>query len=89
MKAEYVEHMGDDLSVVNAARVSFDKESDYVCWESFDIPDKDKKLIQYLASHGHWSPFAHAVVKFRFKAPIFVARQLRSEERRVGKECRL
>lgn len=61
--------MGSDLSVVNAARVSFDKIS-----EKFS--DKDEKLIQYLAKHNHWSPFAHCFVSFRIAAPIFVARQL-------------
>jgi thymidylate synthase (FAD) len=72
--------MGSDLSVVNAARVSFAKESD---WEQTDVYDgkwylseKDQKLISYLANHGHWTPFAHAFLSFRIKAPIFVARQL-------------
>lgn len=85
MKVDYIDHMGTDLSVVNAARVSFDKESD---WEissnakfSGDkeihiLSDKDTKLITYLAKHNHWSPFAHCVVSLRIKAPIFVARQL-------------
>ena len=73
--------MGSDLSVVNAARVSFAKESE---WES--IPDggqiegllslADEKLIKYLAKHNHWSPFGHASMQFHIKAPIFVARQL-------------
>lgn len=66
---DYVDHMGDDLAVVNAARVSFDKES-------FIFSGKDEKLISYLAKHKHWSPFAHTSVKFRVSAPIFVARQL-------------
>lgn len=61
--------MGSDLSVVNAARVSFDKFS-----EKFS--EKDEKLIKYLAKHNHWSPFAHCFVSFRITAPIFVARQL-------------
>ena len=61
--------MGTDLSVVNAARVSFAKESD-------GFSDKDEKLINYLAKHNHWSPFGHASLQFRIKAPIFVARQL-------------
>ena len=61
--------MGTDLSVVNAARVSFAKESD-------EFSDKDAKLINYLAKHNHWSPFGHASLQFRIKAPIFVARQL-------------
>lgn len=67
---EYMDHMGSDLSVVNAARVSFDKEH-----EEFDHRT-DRGLIKYLAQHNHWSPFAHCSVTFRVKAPIFVARQL-------------
>jgi len=61
--------MGSDLSVVNAARVSFAKQHD-------EIEDNDPKLISYLAKHGHWTPFAHAFLSFRIKAPICVARQL-------------
>ena len=76
--------MGSDLSVVNAARVSFAKESELEWVEKENSPtmyeqvlsDKDKKLIGYLAKHDHWSPFAHASLQFRIKAPIFVARQL-------------
>lgn len=67
--AEYVDHMGDDTSVVNAARVSFAKEVD-------KMSDKDEKLIKYLAAHNHWSPFAHTSVTLRVAAPIFLARQL-------------
>ena len=67
---EYMDHMGSDLTVVNAARVSFDKEH-----EEFDHAT-DRGLIKYLARHNHWSPFAHCSVTFRVKAPIFVARQL-------------
>lgn len=66
---EYVDHMGSDLSVVNAARVSFGKVST-------EFGDKDASLISYLAKHNHWSPFAHTSISFRIKAPIFVARQL-------------
>lgn len=66
--------MGSDLSVVNAARVSFDKESE---WDGHNgLGDRDSKLIRYLATHDHWSPFAHTSLSFRIKAPIFVARQL-------------
>jgi thymidylate synthase (FAD) len=74
--------MGSDLSVVNAARVSFSKESEMIWVEDAPtmyketLSDKDKKLIGYLAKHDHWSPFAHASLQFRIKAPIFVARQL-------------
>ena len=81
MKVELVDKMGSDLSVVNAARVSYSKESE---WESITpagptegaLSEKDEKLIKYLAKHNHWSPFAHASLQFRIKAPIFVARQL-------------
>ena len=69
MKVELVDKMGNDVSVVNAARVSYSKES-----KTFTL--KDEKLIKYLAEHEHWSPFAHASMQFRIKAPIFVARQL-------------
>ena len=69
MQVDYVVHMGDDLSVVNAARVSFDKVSS-------EFIDKDEKLIKYLADHKHWSPFAHPQLCIRVKAPMFVARQL-------------
>lgn len=65
----YVDHMGSDLSIVNAARVSFNKVSS-------TLTDGDKKLISYLAKHNHWTPFGHASVSLRIKCPIFVARQL-------------
>jgi thymidylate synthase (FAD) len=69
--------MGSDLSVVNAARVSFEKESDWDPDESVNkLNDGDRKLINYLAKHKHFSPFNHAFMSFRVKAPIFVARQL-------------
>lgn len=84
-----VDSMGSDLSVVNAARVSFHKESDWEWFEWEDIveaelrsfgrnqlSEKDQKLIAYLARHNHWSPFAHTSLQFRIRAPIFVARQL-------------
>lgn len=99
---KYLDHLGSDLEVVNAARVSFDKESELetkACENIFEIPEdwtldfmpdgvqrgeaflwrlseKDAKLIDYLAKHKHWSPFSHCYLKFRVKAPIFVARQL-------------
>ena len=69
MQVDYIQHCGTDLSVVNAARVSFNKESKI-------IDDKDIKLIKYLANHKHTSPFNHAFLTVRVKAPIFVARQL-------------
>ena len=70
MKATLIDHMGSDLSVVNAARVSFRKEH-----SEFEEP-ADTRLINYLAKHGHWSPFGHASMQFHIKAPVFVARQL-------------
>lgn len=70
MSVELINSMGTDLDVVNAARVSFAKQH-----SEFDT-EKDTKLINYLAKHKHWSPFAHAFLSFRIKAPIFVARQL-------------
>lgn len=94
---KYISHLGSDLDVVNAARVSFDKESKWEtqdCQDIFNIPenwelefddnnaylkklsDQDQKLIDYLAKHKHWSPFSHCYLKFRIKAPLFVARQL-------------
>jgi thymidylate synthase (FAD) len=78
MSVELVDHMGSDLSVVNAARVSFAKESDwdYSRDSIGELSEKDCKLINYLARHNHWTPFAHAFLSFRIKAPIFVARQL-------------
>ena len=66
---ELIDHMGSDASVVNAARVSFGKRIT-------EMSEGDTKLIRYLAKHNHWSPFGHASVQFRIKAPIFVARQL-------------
>ena len=86
MNVDLVDHMGTDLTVVNAARVSFDKAS---FWEysTVEHPEfgpirdehlsvADTKLIHYLAKHNHWSPFAHTSIQLRIKAPIFVARQL-------------
>ena len=70
MKVELIDHMGSDLSIVNAARVSFAKVH-----EEFD-EKSDTRLINYLAKHNHWSPFGHASMQFHIKAPVFVARQL-------------
>ena len=82
IKVELIDHMGTDLTVVNAARVSFDKESewlvhfDYGADKGLILSEADTKLIAYLAKHNHWSPFAHTSIQLRVKAPIFVARQL-------------
>lgn len=66
---EYVRHSGDDMAIVDAARVSFDKGH-----EQF-TDEQNSKLIRYLAKNNHWSPFAHCSVTFRVHAPIFLARQ--------------
>lgn len=88
---ELIDHMGTDLSVVDAARVSFSKESEWD-WGSAEevgercidlsyeylnkkLKDKDVGLINYLAKHNHWTPFGQVNIKFRIKMPIFVARQ--------------
>jgi thymidylate synthase (FAD) len=82
IEVTYIDHMGNDLSVVNAARVSFGKKSE---WEvDYDqvpcglemLSNRDAKLINYLAKHKHISPFGHCFASFHIKAPIFVARQL-------------
>lgn len=88
MQAELIDYMGSDLTVVNAARVSFDKESE---WEikgkeitdefgtyiedTESLSERDDRLIHYLASHNHWTPFSHPQVTLRETVPIFVARQ--------------
>ena len=69
MNVELIDKMGSDLTVVNAARVSFNKHQD-------KLKNTDEKLIKYLAVHGHWTPFGHCTIQFRIAAPIFVARQL-------------
>ena len=89
IKATLMDHMGSDLTVVNAARVSFGKTSHPVAWMEYEYEDgsrsgdliavldhRDQKLVRYLAKHNHISPFGHAFASFHVKAPIFVARQL-------------
>lgn len=77
MQVTLIDHMGSDLTVVNAARVSFNKESQRVQNGSHqDLSEGDQKLINYLSKHGHWSPFSHCFLQFRIEAPLFVARQL-------------
>jgi len=65
---ELIETFGNDLTVVNAARVSFAKEST-------ELNVRDEKLIQYLAKHNHNSPFFHPQIRLRLKMPIFIARE--------------
>ena len=75
----YIDHMGSDLSVVNAARVSFGKKADWKhpsIGQESGLSDRDTKLVYYLAKHKHMSPFGHAFASFHVKAPVFVARQL-------------
>ena len=77
LQVKLMDRMGTDLTVVNAARVSFAKESE---WES--IPEGgeiegllslgDENLIKYLAKHNHWSPFGHCSMQFHIKAPILL-----------------
>ena len=74
-----MDYCGNDLSVVNAARVSFNKQSTWASsWGGLSdgLVEKDEKLIRYLAQHKHFSPFNHSFISVRVKAPIFVARQL-------------
>jgi thymidylate synthase (FAD) len=63
-----VDHMGSDLTIVNSARVSFDKAS-------YELSEKDRRLIAFLAAHDHTSPFRHAMLQFEIYAPLMVARQ--------------
>jgi thymidylate synthase (FAD) len=90
IEVTYIDHMGSDLSVVNAARVSFGKKSEAHSWKWAEegikalkgrpmmpvLSDKDTNLIKYLAEHKHTSPFGHCFATFHVKAPIFCARQL-------------
>jgi thymidylate synthase (FAD) len=78
IKATYIDHMGTDLTVANAARVSFGKTSEMEDdpWGPPKLKEKDAKLVRYLAKHKHISPFGHCFASFHVKAPIFVARQL-------------
>ena len=94
IEVTYQHHVGDDITVVNAARVSFGKKSRYYYGDeaeiaaNFDIEweyptfmlSEDVKLINYLAKHNHKSPFNHCFITFHIKAPIFVARQLQKHE---------
>jgi len=71
---EYVDHMGTDLTIANAARVSFNKES--VAQSDGSLSNKDFTLIKFLADHNHWTPFAHPQITLRIKAPIAIRTQL-------------
>jgi len=76
MQAELISCLGTDLTVVNAARVSFDKESDWEVNHSVrkELSSKDAALIRYLAKHNHFTPFTHCMITLRETIPIFVAR---------------
>ena len=67
-KVEYIDHMGDCLTIVNSARVSFGKTKN-------ELDERDKKLIRYLVDHKHTSTFEHNVITFRFVVPLFVRSQ--------------
>lgn len=71
--AELINHMGDDLMVVDSARVSFNKQSQLDI--DGTLTDKDARLISYLAKHNHFTPFTHPQITLRETVPIFVARQ--------------
>ena len=83
----FVDSMGDDISVVNAARVSFGKKSEALGHSGIAdgpmvpiLKDQDVRLIKYLAKHKHLSPFNHTFATLHVKAPVFVARQLVKHE---------
>lgn len=89
ISVEYIQHVGSDLQVVNSARVSFDKVSEWEVEEEYGkdeqgdysvlvnkLSEKDTKLIKYLAKHKHFSPFNHSFITVKVRAPIFVSRQL-------------
>ncbi len=69
MKIEYIDSMGSDSSIVDAARVSMNKTADQY------KPEQNEGLIKYLVREGHWSPLAHPQISFRVEMPIFLARQ--------------
>lgn len=69
MKAQYIDHMGDDSSVVRAARVSFAND------QTLQDIKRDKSLINYLAKHNHWTPFSHTAITLRMTAPVPIRTQ--------------
>lgn len=78
ISAKLISHMGDDLTVVNSARVSFAKQSFFELDQAnrtLTLSEKDQKLVKYLATHDHWTPFAHCVATFHVSAPLFVRTQ--------------
>lgn len=95
MKAELISVMGDDLMVANVARVSFNKESTEFTYRKDKVKGSDEGLIEYLAKHNHWTPFAHPQIQLRMKAPIPIRTQcfkhkqgfVENEESRRYIEC--
>lgn len=77
IKVELLDSMGNDLDVCNAARVSFAKETQWATMEAGEgmLASGDIKLINYLAKHDHWTPFAHTALKFRVAAPVPIRTQ--------------
>ena len=83
MYCELIDHMGTDITVVDAARVSFSKRASWKMGTDLavqELSERDKKLIQYLAKHNHWTPFGHCSLSFHIAVPIFVARQLQKSQ---------
>lgn len=82
MNVELIDYMGSDLSVIDAARVSFDRKSEWDTIKDNDgttkrvLNNKDARLIKYLAEHNHWTPFSHPQITLRITIPLYVARQL-------------
>jgi thymidylate synthase (FAD) len=82
MNVELIDYMGSDLSVVNNARVSFDRKSEWDTIKDNDgttkhvLHNKDARLIKYLAEHNHWTPFSHPQITLRVTAPLYIRSQL-------------
>jgi thymidylate synthase (FAD) len=75
MKAELISVMGDDLMVANVARVSFNKTSTEFTYRKDKSKGSDEGIIEYLAKHNHWTPFAHPQIQLRMKAPVPIRTQ--------------
>lgn len=75
MKVEYIDHMGDDLRIANVARVSFAKWNDKFTTREEREKGSDEGLLEYLARENHWSPYSHAIIQLRMKAPVPIRTQ--------------
>ena len=75
MRAEYITHMGDDLMIANTARVSFDKTIEEFTYRKDKPRGSDEGILEYLADHNHWTPYGHAIVSLRMKAPVPIRTQ--------------